>query len=659
MCGIVVSLTPTNPTRVGTVAAMCQAMRHRGPDDEGYLVVDSRESRALGGFDTPAAVMEAETGWRPRGSVGEYSAREAGLILGHRRLAVVDLSPAGHQPMQRDDLWAVYNGEIYNYIELRAELEQLGHRFATRSDTEVLLAAYAEWQSDCLSRFNGMWSIAIVDLRRRKLFIARDRFGVKPLYVWQSGGGELLLASEIKALLVHPRVRVAASLERCVDFARRGPQAWNESTEFEDIRRFPAGHWAEVSIDAPGRLEPIVFWQYPRAAPGQERHRFDRARSEVLKRAYSELLGDAVHIRMRSDVRIGTALSGGLDSSSIASFVNQELRGQGATQRQEVFSSVYSGPAERGCDESRFIELAARQLDVRSNRIEPRPADVPVAHEHMVWALDTPAPNTLMSSWHTFRLVADRGIVVTLDGQGADEQLAGYAGYSRNLLVHLPPLSALREALAIALRMQGFWSHLGIGLGGMLLRNLGGGSMLGAAVRRLHMGSDPTLTLSQTLEYDFVGNLKNLLLYADKTAMAWSIESRMPFMDYRLVEFLCGVEPVYKIHAGWTKWLGRAAMADRLPEEIVWRRDKMGWDIPENVWFRGLLGAWLERSLSASSFAREVARASGWLHLGGIPLSARLRLLSLAVWHKLFFEEPGRPGRPLGRGMLVESTPSS
>jgi asparagine synthase (glutamine-hydrolysing) len=256
-----------------------------------------------------------------------------------------------------------------------------------------------------------------------------------------------------------------------------------------------------------------------------------------------------------------------------------------------------------------------------------------------------------MSSWHTFRLVAARGVVVTLDGQGADEQVAGYARYCRNLLVHQPMRSAVREAWAMARRMQGFGSHVGIGLAAHAVRRGAGTAAVAALVSRLGMGSDPSLTLQQALQRDFSRNLRNLLLYADKTAMAWSVESRMPFMDYRLVEFLGSVAPAYKIHGGWTKWLARSAMAGRLPDEVVWRRDKMGWPIPEAQWFAGPLASWLREQLHRSTYVAMLSARLG-IDPARAPLNLRLRLLNLAVWHRLFFEEPGRPGHILGHAML-------
>ena len=663
MCGIVFAYTPAAPTTAATLAAMGTALRHRGPDDEGHLLWHPFDTsfglpRLLAGADTPAEVLRSATPWQPAGRLEEQPRLAAPLAMGHRRLAIVDLSPWGHQPMVRGGRWhVVYNGEIYNHLELRAELEALGQRFITHSDTEVLLAAITTWGPQAaLARCNGMWAFALLDTERRTVLISRDRFGVKPLYLWRGDDGALLLASEIKALLQHPAVRSAPALPTCAAYLQRGPQAWRPETEFTGITRFPQGHYAEFSLQHAGPLQPQAFWQRPPAADPAEP--FSPARAQALCGRYAELLEDAVRLRLRADVRLGTALSGGLDSSSIAALVNTQLRARGRDEKQETFSSVYRGagnPAVRSADESAFVARVVQQLGVRSNLVEPLASEVPRAHEHMVWALDTPPAGTLMSSWHTFALVARRGVVVTLDGQGADEQLAGYSRYVRNLLVHAPLASLPAEVRAL-MKLQGFGSAIAIGLGGQLLRRVAGRGAVAALAARLRMGGDPARTLDEALAQDFHTHLQNLLHYGDKTSMAWSVESRMPFMDVRLVEFLATVPPAYKIHGGWTKWLARQALRDRLPAEVAWRRDKMGWAVPEPAWFEGPaspLGGWLQQQLQGSAFAQQVAAAAG-IALTQAPLAQRLRLLNLAVWHRLFFEEAGRPGRTLGRGMPLQ-----
>lgn len=665
MCGIVVVLCPQRPSTVATIVAMTDALHHRGPDDEGFLALDGDRVLRLAGRDTPAAVREMPTPSQPQALARDEGERSSRLLMGHRRLSIVDLSPLGHQPMRRGDhLHAVFNGEIYNHVELRAELEALGQTFISHSDTEVLLAAYAQWGAQALARFNGMWALAIHDARRRKLFIARDRFGVKPLYVWTGADGALLLASEVKALLVHPRVQAQVDADTCARFAAVGPEVWRQDTVFAGIRRFPAGHWAEVSTDSPQTLLPVPYWSAPQVDAEELDAPFSAAMADRLAEQYRALLDDAVRVRMRMDVRFGTALSGGLDSSQIASRVNAELRRRGVEDKQEVFSSIYRGEAAtlggqsaafaaglREADESRFIAAMAQRLDVRSNTIEPHWQDVPAAHERMVWALDAPPANTLMSSWHTYALVARRGVVVTLDGQGADEQMAGYLRYVRNLLTHGRMHEALRDARALHRNAQGSGHTVLVGLAGHMLRRLTGQAGLALLARHWARARGLQLTLPEVLATDFATDLQTLLHYADQSAMAWSIESRMPFMDFRLVDFLARVPTACRMHDGWTKWLARHAMRDELPHEIVWRRDKTGWAIPEAAWFGpgGPLESWLADTLAGSRFAAECAGAAG-INLRSAALTVRLRFLNLAVWHRLFFEEAGRPGRALGRG---------
>jgi asparagine synthase (glutamine-hydrolysing) len=647
MCGIVIAFSPGQPTSAATAQAMAGALRHRGPDGEGYLLhTPGSPPLRLAGPDTPEAVRHTPTPWQPQGDVRDLPLAAAPLILAQRRLAIVDLSPWGHQPMHRDGRWhAVYNGEIYNHLELRAELQAQGEAFLGHSDTEVLIALLAREGPQALNRCNGMWALALLDSDRQTLLLARDRFGVKPLYVWQGADGALLAASEIKALLLHPRVQAQVEPHAMRRFLEAGPQAWEAETGFAGITRFPAGHWAQIDLRQPGPLRPQPYWQPPPLA--DETVPFEPARAEALADEYRALLGDAVRLRLRADVRVGTALSGGLDSSSIAVLVNEALREAGHLAQQETFSSVYPSPSTRSSDESAFIAEVAARLGVRSNSIQPRAAAVLAEHERMIWALDTPPANTLMSSWHTYASVAQRGVVVTLDGQGADEQLAGYSRYVRNRLAHAPLRAVVSEAHAL-LGLQGFGSAVGIGLAAQALRRLGGRDFLRAVVQRLRMGGDPSLPLAAALAHDFQTHLQTLLLYGDKTSMAWSVESRMPFMDYRMVRFLAAVPPAYKIHAGWTKWLARHAMRDALPESVTWRRDKMGWAIPEPVWFGGELAVPLVQTLQGSAFVRQWAGELG-IDLQRAPLPLRLRLLNLAVWHRLFFEETGRPGRALGR----------
>lgn len=641
---------------------MTRALRHRGPDSEGFLADDGSTARLLSGQHTPASVIHAPGDSQPHGSADAMPRLPLRLGLGHRRLSIVDLSPLGHQPMRRGELTIVFNGEIYDHVERRQELEALGHQFKSHSDTEVLLAAWQAWGRDAFRRINGMWALVLVDHARRRMVIARDRYGVKPLYWWQGADGELALASEVKALLLHPRISAQPSVDAAARGLRFGPETWKAETLFQGIHRFPSGCWAELSLDAPEALRPQPFWHVPEVDPAALAEPFQQARADALAEEYRALLGDAVRVRMRMDVRFGTALSGGLDSSQIATLVNEELRHRGVDERQEVFSSVYRGETDatdpsyaglvRGADESGFIASVAQRLGVRSNTIEPRWQDIPAEHARMVWALDGPPINSLMSSWHTYALVARRGVVVTLDGQGADEQLAGYVPYVRNLLADLPTRSVAAEARALLREMPGSRPYVFQGLAAHAARRLLGRQGLKQFTARLRRGQALGRGLAEALQEDFSTHLQVLLGYADKSAMAWSIESRMPFMDWRLVEFIARLPLAYRIQDGWTKWLARHAMRGQLPDDVLWRRDKIGWAIPEAAWFaegRPLHG-WMESQVRGSDFTRAASSLAG-VDMVNPGLSLRLRQLNLAVWHRLFFEESGRPGMPLGRAV--------
>ncbi|MCV2364672.1 asparagine synthase (glutamine-hydrolyzing) [Paucibacter sp. DJ1R-11] len=666
MCGLVALFSPSAQVPLSALLAMTRQLRHRGPDGEGFMIDSGEGLRLLAGAETPAAVLQEASESRPSGRIEAAPAQRLRIGLGHRRLSIVDLSPQGHQPMRRGHLVTVFNGEIYDHVEQRRVLEGLGHRFQSDSDTEVLLAAYAQWGEQAFSRLNGMWACVILDLSQRRLLIARDRYGVKPLYWWQGSDGELALASEIKALLAHPQIAARPAEGACGRWLQAGPESWRRETLFAGIQSFPAGHWAELKLDQPGRLQPKPWWDGPQVDAEALLRPFNAQEGDRLAEEYRSLMQDAVRVRMRMDVRFGTALSGGLDSSQIAMLVNEDLQRRGIVKQQEVFSSVYASGSDgvgmsagyqehlRKADESSFIDSVARRLGVHSNLIQPRWQDIPVEHERMIWALDVPPINTLMSSWHTYALVAQRGVVVTLDGQGADEQLAGYVYYASNLLVQSGTREALAHARALHRTIPGIGSLLLTGLAGHAGRRVLGAGGLQAVLKKLGRGQSLGENLDQALHRDFSTHLQTLLFYADKSAMAWSVESRMPFMDWRLVNFLAQLPLAYRIHGGWTKWLARHAMQGRLPDEVLWRRDKLGWAIPEAAWFGsgGPLAGWLSEQLAGSALVAELADSQG-LDLATAPLATRLRLLNLAVWSRLYFEEPGRPGRALGRGRAL------
>ncbi len=608
MCGIagILSATPISP---GPLEEMTRVLAHRGPDGAGHWYGD-------------------------------------GVAFGHLRLSIIDLSDRGAQPMHYRDRYVItYNGEIYNYRELRAALTQLGHDFQSQSDTEVVLAAYAQWGADCLSRFNGMFAFALHDRATGRIFLARDRFGVKPLH-YARVGQQFVFASEIKALLTHPLARREPDLDYLRRYLVLGPREYGGAGAWRGIERLENASFIHCTLDEllRGAFVQRTWWTLSPVDSGEP---YDAARGADYAEQYRDLLTSAVRLRLRSDVRVGSALSGGLDSSSIVYLVNQELRAVGAAGKQETFSCVYRTPGTEDCDESRHIDGVSRALGVSSNRIEPRVDDIPAAHRAMIWHLDTPPESTLMSSWHTFLRVAQTPVVVTLDGQGADEQLAGYPRYIVPFLAH--GRESLREGRALR-RMPGSGQFVALGLASRASRAVGAGWLTPWLLRRARKQIYDGSPLNRSLAQDALGGLQNLIHYADRTSMAFSIESRMPFLDFRVAEFLAGLPAAFKIHDGWTKHLARVAFDKRVPDEIVWRRDKMGWPIPESFWFRGALREWYVREIESSAFLREIGASidvSSALD-GGVSINKTTRLLNLATWHRVHIERTWSPDRLLG-----------
>ncbi len=625
MCGIA-GIVSQSPIRAADIQRMGDVLAHRGPDGQGFMLSQAVHVENL----LP-------------GLIDFSPALPCHVALAHRRLAIVDLSPQGHQPMVWQQRYAItFNGEIYNHIELRQELEVMGYSFASHSDTEVILAAYDAWGASCLNKFNGMWAFVLIDTVNQQVFIARDRFGIKPLYYAQTDGA-FVFASEIKALLEHPAVEAIPDQDFAKNYLKNGPSENGVETAWQGILRFPAASFVECALSELCAKDwtPEVYWH---VQPNLSIEAFDDGKAQQLADSYYQLLEDAVRLRLRADVKVGSALSGGLDSSSIVYLINKLLKEQGVADRQETFSSVYKSVGTQDCDESHFIDHLARALDVRSNQIEPHVDAVPGEHEKVIYAMDYPPESTCMSGWHTFMRVAQSDVTVTLDGQGADEQLAGYLPYLAHWFAQMP-LRQVAAELPKVLLIPGASRFALRGLAVGISRRVLGKAMTLALVRRLGYQIDPFIHLNQKLVQDLNASLRVLIHYSDRVSMAHSIESRMPFMDYRVVEFLASVPAAYKLHGGWTKYLARRAFSGKLPDEIVWRKDKMGWPIPETHWFEGKLKGWMAERVTNAAFLQwlGVAVTDVPLDRPDVPMTHKVRWLNLATWHRLFVAKAAVP----------------
>jgi asparagine synthase (glutamine-hydrolysing) len=592
MCGIsgFISITSIHEP-IEVIGRMNTALSHRGPDGEGVYFGNS-------------------------------------FVFGHRRLSIVDLSNAGHQPMHYLDRYTItYNGEIYNYKELRQELEKVGYQFKSQTDTEVIMAAYHKWGEACLNRFNGMWAFVIYDSVTQKFFISRDRFGVKPLYYYQSDSS-FIFASDIKAIFEHPHVKKTPNLKYLKSYLEIGPREYLKETAFENIFRFPnASYLSATRNELVRELQMREFWVLK---PNLSKEKFRPEKASQLAEQYYQLLSDSVSIRLRADVKIGSALSGGLDSSSIVYLVNQHLKKLGKTELQETFSSVYNVKGTEDCDESYFINLLADYLKVNTNQIEPKEVDIPKEHAKLIKHMENPPESSCMSGWHTFKKVSESDVKVTLDGQGADEQMAGYVGFIQTYLVSLS-ISEFYKELPHYLHFPNIKNSLMNHCVSNLLMNILGEKGYRILFNRL-LKRNRAVHLNQVLVDSTTSSLLNLITWADRESMAYSIESRMPFMDFRLVEFLASVPACYKMHRGWTKYIARLAFDQKLPDEIVWRKDKMGWPIPEKYWFKGGLVTWFNRTREDSKLLQKLKYGS--TTADSISLVNEVRELNISVFEK-------------------------
>lgn len=636
MCGIFGFVSSRGTSAVRALDSLA-TISHRGPDGTGLAVFcDPKQAPRL--YGSSAGGLDDRQAGTDRHPIPNRLDGDAAILLAHQRLAIVELSDLGHQPMASGDgsLWIVFNGEIYNHVELRDELIALGHRFRSHSDTEVILAAYTEWGVDCLHRFNGMWAFALIDQRRQMMLLARDRFGVKPMFLWKQQDA-LVFGSEIKTFLPAPDFSVSPDVEHVRSYLRDGPAEWLETTIFKGVVRLGAGCMIHAPLSE--SVDPLAaqrrWWALE---TNDSKEPFAPARAERYVEEYRALLDESVRIRLRADVPVGSALSGGLDSSSVVYLAAQALAEQPGAPPQHSFSSVYRTPGTEACDESPYIRKVADLCGVTMNTIEPKPGDVPEQHARMIWHMDTPPESTCMSGWHTFKLVNQTGIKVTLDGQGADEQLGGYLFYLPHRLAGTGAGDTLREWRGMT---QVHPLRLAVGSIGMALlqRSKLASVLPGVSAKHRQYSERLAGGMNRHLLRDTQTNLANLIHYADRTSMAFGVESRMPFLDVRLARFLAALPEAYKIHHGWTKYVARRAFDNQLPDDVIWRKDKLGWPIPEQQWADGPLRSWFERPHTQLPRFREWGVGEEYAaSLASTNMTKRVRALNLAAWATTFVD---------------------
>lgn len=503
--------------------------------------------------------------------------------LGHVRLSIIDLSSGGYQPMQYGDRYVmVFNGEIYNYIEIRDELIKAGYAFHTSSDTEVVLAAYDHWGEKCLDRFNGFWAIAIYDRKTNDLFLSRDRFGVKPLY-YTNLPGYLVFASELKSLLRDDDIRRTANDTVIFDYLVNGFVDCTDETFFDGIYRLPAGCFMRVDLSGSQKISRYYEVPYSEQLIGDV--------TDDMVMEFRHLFQDSVRLRLRSDVPVGSCLSGGLDSSSIVCESSRQLKERNAGSGQKTFSSCYIGDPN---DERQFIDAVVSRTGVDAQFTYPTGDTLFSDLDHLIYTQDEPFVSTSMyASYCVMKLAHENGVRVLLDGQGADEILCGYRKarvYYIKRLMHEMKLGRAAKEIFYYLPYMRKGKNVSLSADLNMIRQfMGKTSSSDIRHRYLESGfSDRTLTSSYENNERFLLNdfdrivLPALLRYVDRNSMAFSIEDRLPFLDYRLVEYAMNLPLNAKISDGYSKALMRKALD--MPDIIRSRRDKIGFYTPENSW---------------------------------------------------------------------------
>ena len=555
MCGIAGIFRYNGITRndIDLVSSQNDIQKHRGPDDEGL-----------------------------------YANRSC--VLGHRRLAIIDLSKDGHQPFVSDDgrFQLVYNGEIYNYIELREELKQLGWQFRTKTDTEVLLKTYQQYGEACLPKFNGMFAFVIYDTVQQSIFLARDRVGIKPLY-YSTTNSTFYFASEIKALCQVPALKLSLNYQSLFDYLVFNRTDIFDETFYHQVKRIPNGHYAKY--DANG-LRLFQWWNPESFIYNSLEHD-----EKQIENTIHEILISAVQLRMRSDVPVGSCLSGGLDSSILIGILFDRY------QVGEGYPTFTASFPDHSLDETRYIDVLNRKYSFKNIRTYPSAKSAYDRLKDFVYTNDEPTTNhSFFSQYEVMRLARDNGVTVLIDGQGGDESFAGYQYFHGfNMYGMLKKKKVLQlgfELLKSFLRGQDKSAYQTFIF--QILPDSSRKKILLKTVPYLnpeffynYIESSRIFNeffdaddLNQSLVRHFQYKLEHLLRMEDRNSMAFSIEARVPYLDYRLIEYLLSIPGNLKIRNGETKCLQKISLGHYTVREILNRTDKIGFGTPGEEWMR-------------------------------------------------------------------------
>lgn len=629
MCGIAGILMKAGvPGPRGALHDMQLSMAHRGPDDWGVVHLGSveRSWRELPDAD-------------PRWQIG----------LAHRRLSILDLSSAGHQPMRyMDRYWITFNGEVYNYLELRAELEREGYSFRSGTDTEVILAAYACWGTACFARFRGMWALLIFDQQTGLCVLSRDRLGIKPLYIWR-GSDTIAFASELKAFRAIPGFTPRMNMRQAISFANTGYED-QHVTFLEDVIPLRPGTFQIMDLAGWHMEDPQPYWFPERIVSSI--HDPVEAGQQFVRR-----FEESIRLHLRSDVPVGCSLSGGLDSSAIAMMVSHVRNGSGVPLH--TFSCVYPGTP---IDETPFIDAVTQGIPAKPFAISPQTGALMQEFDRFVWMHDEPLGGlSIYAAYCIARLTREQGVPVTLSGQGGDEILSGYWQsyflYLRNL-VRTGHAGACLRHFTTSLLPGGNPSL--VGRIPFILGRYHSRRHASSLVKRQHMEASGNETLiDKALQCDGRAAwrvfeiremfLPRLLRWEDRNSMAFSVEGRYPFLDHEMIELCLAFDPDVMYRGGWTKMPLRLGLSKLLPGEIAKRRSKLGYAVPQKEWiYRDLspmLGRWIREDRPVFDLVERHAvqdlLSARARRLRPDANQSAFRIFALDRWMELFLSTPG------------------
>jgi asparagine synthase (glutamine-hydrolysing) len=599
MCGISILLDSAgSPRLLPRLLTMHGVIGHRGPDGEGFLVA---------GRD--GDITRSDSAER----LHSVAAPQIGFAF--RRLKICDLSDAANQPMGSRDhkIWVVFNGEIYNFRELRAELEARGRVFVTHGDTEVVLAAYEQWGEGSFDHLDGMWAIGILDLHRRRLVVSRDRFGIKPIYWSIAADGAFLFASEIKQLLVATDETPRSNRPLIAAFLRGFRYPTLEETFFEGIRSVPPASWCEIDLDAPAEPRFQRYWMLADYTAAHNKLSYDEALVQIEKR-----LAAAVHSHRQADVKVGALLSGGLDSSTLVALANRE-----GEPRLPTYSIGYRHAAPQFC-EMPYVDAMVRRDEIENHETTLDAGWIANNVDPIFWTLEEPPlAMPAFAQYRMFEFCAEHGATVIIDGQGADEISAGYPYHQRAFikerLLRRQPLAAWHELCAIGRRERR--SPFAVFYDFFLRYYTQKRPQFPWIAESDPRTVDPDFTfargdygrdsslVNRQLYFDVLwGNVKIVLGYGDRNAMAHSIEARVPYFDRAFVELMFQLPDTFKIDDGDRKRALRDVARRYLLPEITERADRMGYGTPDEAMIRGPLLGLMTDAVNDPAF-----RAADWI----------------------------------------------